>query len=114
MGSRQTKRHRKVQTIVIARVDEERVPDGRPVAVDLGARPKLVTAQVPRAAVWLLEGGRDDVRRAREYCEAANANRTENAGEWHVYLFPTTEADPLGAAKKQALAKKDRARAKTA
>ena len=83
-----------VQTIVTAWSEEREVYDGKPFAKDLGVAPKMRKIVVPHAAMWMNRGGPSDVEKAKKYAEK----------EGHrVFLYPTSEKDPLGRARKDVL-----------
>jgi len=84
------------QTIVLARVVEESVHDGKPFARDLGHLPKLKTVRIPQAVVWLNSGDSIDVEKAHAHC------RTEGQG-WRVFTMSMSVADPLETARRLVL-----------
>jgi len=65
---------------------------------DLGERPKLVDVKKPYAAVWKNSGTAADVTKACEY------SMKTNPGTGIVLVYPVTEKDPLGRARKDVLA----------
>lgn len=69
---------------------------------DLGRKKKVETYLRPEALVWKLNGGPGDVAKARAYAEQEG---------YRVFLYPVTEDDPLGQAKKD-VAKKTAPRRK--
>lgn len=58
---------------------------------DLGRKKKVETYLRPVALVWKLNGGPADVAKARAYAEQEG---------YKVFLYPVTEDDPLGRAKR--------------
>jgi|HubBroStandDraft_2_1064218.scaffolds.fasta_scaffold244596_2 hypothetical protein len=84
-------------TIVIAWTEEEQeiAPGQKPWRHDLGERPKLVDVKKPRAVVWLNDGSDADAVKAREYV------KKEHPVVGRVFLYPTTERDPLGKARRE-------------
>lgn len=60
--------------------------------VDLGERPALREVLEPRAAVWLNDGGPEDLERARAW--AAEQEHPTRVDSW-----PPDHRDPLGAAR---------------
>jgi len=87
-------------TIVVAWTEDEQdlAPGQRPWRHDLGERPKLVDVKKPYAAMWRNSGTAVDVTKAQEY------SRKENPKTGRVMVYPTTEKDPLGRARKDVLA----------
>lgn len=83
-------------TIVIAWTEDEQeiAPGQKPWRHDLGERPKLVDVKKPRAVVWVNDGSDADAAKAREYVKKAHP------GTGQVFLYPTTEKDPLGKARR--------------
>ncbi len=87
-------------TIVVAWTVEEHVYDGKPYAADMGQRPGMRVERQGRAAVWLRQGTKADVRKAKEYAaKESGAERT-----MHVFVYPTTEQEPLERARRDVLA----------
>lgn len=92
-------------TIVIAWVVEETVHDGRPYAHDLGQRPGTRVERVARAAIWLNKGTEADVVKARAYCEnPTSRSSTDPESARYAFIYPPTEKDPLGRARRDVLA----------
>lgn len=85
--------------IVVAWTTQDMRHDGKPFASDLGRRPGLVEVTVPHACMWLNRGGEDDVLKATAYALAQDPVA-------RVYVYPTSERDPLGKAKADVLAGK--------
>lgn len=87
-------------TIVVAWTEDtqEIAPGQRPWRHDLGERPKLVQAKKAHAAMWRNRGGRADIDKAHAY------SRKENPDTGKVYVYPVTEKDPLGRARRDILA----------
>jgi hypothetical protein len=75
----------------------EAVPDGRPVAIDLGQRPRFVDTTTPHAAVWVLRGEQADIAKARRFIEA------EHPDTGRVLVYPDGEPNPLGRARTDVL-----------
>lgn len=87
------------KTIVIAWVDTVSEPiDWHSCRIDLGERPKFKRVLRPHAVTWLLAGTTEDITKAWQY-----ADREVTTGQ--VYTFPTSETDPLGAARAKILEK---------
>lgn len=77
-----------MSTIVIAWVDDSgRKQDGIEMR-DGEWRPKIVACQAAKAVVWLNEGSKSDILKAKEYAE-------KNLSGAIVLTFPTTESNPL-------------------
>jgi hypothetical protein len=87
-------------TIVVAWTEDEQelAPGQRSWRHDLGERPKLVDVKKPYAAMWRNRGTETDIAKAHEY------SRKENPKTGRVMVYPTTEKDPLGRARKDVLA----------
>jgi hypothetical protein len=83
-------------TIVAAWVvtDFEVVSQGRR---DLGERPKLREVKVPKAVMWANKGTSEDVEKAKAWA------RKETDHEVAVLVYPTSEPDPMGRAKRDVL-----------
>jgi hypothetical protein len=79
------------QQIVLAKLVEDSRIIGE-ARVDLGERHKRESYLKPVAVMWKREGDSEDVARAHEYATADG---------YTVYVYPTTERDPLGQAKKE-------------
>lgn len=91
--------------IVIAWTVTESVYDGKPYARDLGARPGFRLEVQGRAAMWLRRGTAADVAKAKAYAETETAKNTDTArGPVQVFTFPTSEAEPLEAARRAVVA----------
>ena len=86
-------------TIVVAWTEDtqELAPDQKSWRHDLGERPKLVDVKKPYAAMWRNAGTEVDVGKAREYA------RKNNPVTGRVMVYPVTEKDPLGRARKDVL-----------
>jgi len=84
------------QTIVLARVVEESVHDGKPYARDLGYLPKFKTVRVPQAVVWLNDGNTADVEKAHAHC-------AQEGQGWRVFTMSTSIPDPLETARRLVL-----------
>lgn len=84
--------------IVIAWPDVEHVHDGQPYAADLGTRPRMVAIPTGRAVMWLRRGTLRDVERAEEY--AAEMRREDPPRLARVFVYETSERDPLGRARR--------------
>lgn len=56
------------------------------------AIPDRVERLVPRALVWINDGGDEDVERAQAFAYSADEN-------WRVFELPLSEDDPIGATK---------------
>jgi hypothetical protein len=84
-------------TIIIAWAEEEMrlVRERR---TDLGERPVMALVRVAKTALWLNEGTKEDVAKARAYA----AGETDKA--IRVYTYRTDHKDPRGAAAKAILA----------
>jgi hypothetical protein len=66
---------------------------------DLGERPELEKFNVGKAAMWLNRGTDADVAKARAYARA----ESDSDKTIHVFVYPSSVKDPLGAAKKDVL-----------
>lgn len=86
------------QTIVIAWRTIERVFDGKPFAQDLGGFPGMKEVAVGHAAVWVSKGTESDIAKAQAYCDAENAK--PDTAPRKVLVYPASEKDPLGRAKR--------------
>lgn len=86
-----------LQTIVLAWPEEESelVRAGR---VDLGERATFRTVIRGKAAMWLREGTAEDIAKATLQAKRPMSSGGGAAGQ-RVFLFPTTEPDPLGKAR---------------
>lgn len=80
----------KVQ-IVVAWADVAMEWDGRPYARDMGARPGMRAVTIGKACMWLNRGTDGDVEKAKAYAATKPGYR--------VFVYPTSERDPLGRAK---------------
>ena len=85
-------RPEKVQ-IVLARTEED-YEVVRPGQSDIGIPAKTRVVLVPKALMWLRKGTSADVAKAEAHA------RSEG---WKVFVYPTSERDPLGRAKKDVL-----------
>jgi hypothetical protein len=87
-------------TIVVAWTEDmqDLAPGQRSWRHDLGERAKLVVVKKPYAAMWRNAGTPEDVVKARAYA------KKENPTTGRVMVYPTTEKDPLGRARKDVLA----------
>lgn len=89
-----------MKTIVIAWTITTQVYDGKPYAADLGARPGMKTVVEPKAVVWCLDGGDDDVRKANDFAQRENRSLDDGEGERKVYALIDDE-DALKTAKRK-------------
>lgn len=89
---------KKIQTIVVAWTTKEMEHDGRPFAMDLGARPRMVEVTKAHACVWLNRGRERDIETARAYIASHEAETGR------VFVYPTSEKDPLGRARREIMA----------
>lgn len=80
-------------TIVLARVYHDTVVDG-PYRADLGETPRLKQIPAASAMVWLSHGTDVDAAKARSFADGDG---------WQVFVYPTTEQNPLGRAKADAM-----------
>lgn len=96
---------KETKTIVVAWTVESRVFDGRPFAADLGARPGLKTIREGRACIWRNRGSEADVVKARAYAETENTKRGEGEGPILVFIYPTSEKEPLDRARREVSSK---------
>lgn len=79
-----------MKTIVLVWTEEDfRVTKER--RTDLGERPEIEVFQAPKACVWLNAGTDEDLEKAKAHADTLG---------WQVVTFPTTEPNPIGAAKK--------------
>ena len=88
-----------LKTIVLAYTEEVTVLI-RERRTDLGERPDTRTELQAKAAVWLLAGGADDLRKAKAHAASLG---------WQVFTYPTDEPDQLGRARKDVLKQAQRA-----
>ncbi len=65
---------------------------------DLGARPKMSDVKEARAAIWLNKGTQADLVKATTWVTKGYP------GSGRVFVYPTTEKDPLGRARKEIIA----------
>ena len=96
-------------SIVIAWADEDAViaKEGR---VDLGERHQFRAVIVGKSAMWLNRGTAEDVAKAEAYAARENGSedydgsryvpRGETVRRMHVFVYPVTEKDPMGRAKR--------------
>jgi hypothetical protein len=77
--------------IVLARVEEDFVWDGKPYAVDLGQRAGLKSVKRPVTLVWCLRGDAVDTEKAHRFARAEG---------YSVLSYPVEESDPLARAKR--------------
>ncbi|MES2156074.1 MAG: hypothetical protein V4510_13150 [bacterium] len=86
-------------TVVAAWTEDvqEIAPGQKPWRHDLGERPKLVDAKKPHAAMWVNQGTRADVAKALAFV------RKDYPATGRVFVYPTTEGDPLGRARRDVL-----------
>jgi hypothetical protein len=59
---------------------------------DLGKRPKTREVKRPQTIMWLREGTYEDVLKAQAHAKSE---------DYKVFLYITSESDPLGQAKKE-------------
>jgi len=82
------------QTIVVAWLVDDVEVDVKATQLrrlDLGERPVLRQVKMAKAAMWRNKGDDADLKKAHEYA----------AGEgYRVFVYPTTERDPLGRARR--------------
>ncbi len=91
---------------MVAWVVKEPVYTGIPYARDLGHRPQMRIERVAVACMWLNVGTEKDVEKARAYCASASSRvTTDPDATRHAFVYPTTEKDPLGRAKRDVLKK---------
>lgn len=64
---------------------------------DLGERPEMKEVKIPKAAVWLKRGTKADIEKAKAYAEK------ETDYKIAVLMYPTSERDPIGKAKRDVL-----------
>lgn len=62
------------------------------------AIPERVERLVPRAMVWINDGGDEDVKRARAFVAEENPYSADE--NWRVFELPLSEDDPIGATKR--------------
>ncbi len=87
-------------TVVVAWTEDtqEIAPGQKTWRHDLGERPKLVDVKKPHAAMWVNAGSQADI---------ASANRwiaKDHPDTGRVFVYPTTESDPLGRARRNVFA----------
>jgi hypothetical protein len=85
--------------IVIAWLNEEQEFDGEPYAKDLGARSGLRTVLRPVACVW----SRSDLNKQ---LSAAKEHLRKERPDGAIFVYPSSERDPLGRAKSEILIQK--------
>lgn len=84
--------------VVYARVDEEHVVE-RERRTDLGERPIMRVVPVGRAGMWgnkVPEGKLPEV--------LAKAQAYGDAEGWRIFVYPSSEKDPLGRARREVVA----------
>ncbi len=86
-------------TIVVAWTEDtqEIAPGQKTWRHDLGERPKFVDVKKAHAAMWLNEGTATDAAGARKYV------KKDHPDSGRVFVYPTTEKDPLGWARREVL-----------
>lgn len=69
---------------------------------------RMKPTRIAKAAVWLNRGSAADYEEARAYAAAENEKRARSGdqtqGSMRVFVYPTTERDPLGRAKRDVMA----------
>jgi len=90
-------------TVVVAWAVETVVFDGRSYAADLGARPGVRKASEARACIWLNRASPADVECAKTYAAKENTKRSEGEGPISVFVYPTSEKNPLDRARREVL-----------
>lgn len=83
-----------MKTIVIAWLEDALIPDGKPVATDLGQRPKLIPHQSAHAVVWKSEATEADFEKAVLYA------KRHHGPVGRVYVYEASEQSPLERARK--------------
>lgn len=86
--------------IVVAWTVEDVVSIGPDRGADLGRRREVKTGPVARAAMWLNRGTQGDVAAAEAYARTVDSHDRPA----QVYVYPTSERDPLGMARKAIMA----------
>lgn len=86
--------------IVVAWVVEDVVSIGPDRGADLGRRREVKTGPVARAAMWLNSGTPGDVAAAEAYTRTVDSHDRPA----QVYVYPTSERDPLGRARQAIMA----------
>jgi hypothetical protein len=77
--------------IVIARAQKTAlIPTGRHVMRDRNWFPEFTVDWEGKAAIWLRKGKKEDIERAKEHALRDG---------WTVFIFPSSEPDPLGKAR---------------
>lgn len=82
--------------IVIAWAEtESQVDPSAPMARrDLGERPKLMEVAISKAAMWANDGTKSDIAKARAYASRQG---------YRVFVYPASEVNPLGRARRDVL-----------
>jgi|GEM_PF-3921163 len=96
------------QIVVAWKVDSSEIVDPHRTRVDLGESYKTRPKVESQAAMWVRSGTAVDVEKAEVYArrEAASAAKDPRSatGYGHrVFVYPATEKDPLGRARKEVL-----------
>lgn len=86
-------------TVVVAWMEDtqEIAPGQKTWRHDLGERPKLIDVKKPHAAMWVNEGTPVDADKAYVYV------KKEHPDSGRVLIYPMTEKDPLGRARRDVL-----------
>ena len=80
------------KTIVLAWTETVMIPDGQPVATDLGAQPNMIKQVKAYACIWLNKGDQEDTVKARTHVTA------EHPLTGRIYCYTPSTKDPLGKA----------------
>lgn len=95
--------------IVVAWIsDDVKAVDPHLARVDLGERPKFRDVQVGKAVMWAHAGKEADVEKAQQWAQkeredAARDPRYATGHSHRVFVYPSTEKDPLGRARREVL-----------
>lgn len=94
--------------MVAWKVDSSDVVNHHLTRIDLGERHKTRPKVDGHAVMWVRRGTAVDVEKAESYArrEAAEAAKDPRSATGHghrVFVYPTTEKDPLGRARKEVL-----------
>jgi hypothetical protein len=108
-GRSHARKTSKKVTVVVAWIsDDVEVADPQLTRIDLGERHKLRDVQVGKAVMWSRAGKEVDVEKAQQWArkereDAAHDPRYATGHSHRVFVYPSTEKDPLGRARREVL-----------
>jgi hypothetical protein len=93
------------QVVVAWRSDSSEAVDPHLTRVDLGERHKLRPIIEGKAVMWARHGNAHDISKAEAYAHSETV-KAENdpwrtGYDYRVFVYPTTEKDPLGRARRE-------------